>query len=696
MNNNYKQGYAEALTILYPRMDFVRQAKNPRGKCGANEYLVEPNDGRQPFCRKYEKGSNFGRNLAIAATTGVVLAGGGLALAKGKKTGDKEKKEAPQSTSSKPKEEIKENKSNEIVPTNRAKPKTQVTPQVAPPVQEKTEEKKTTPPKTESPFPETPMTAPSIGRKKGATKKASSTTKKNEQPKPEQEIPKTKISPNKTKTTGSEDQDIPATKINPKTPQGKTATSSEQEIPKTVITPKKAKTNPPENQDIPATKINPKTSTPNVTANPEQEIPKTKINNKKESSPKTKITPDSPNSKTVNKPVIINSHKVAEAIAKNGIDGNMSTYEALTIAPKLRVYNKKGQLDVNATNEMIKSQGKNTKHFEDEIASLQIESMGGKNPKEIGEFAKQIESETGFKMRPSPNYAQFRRDEDIDTLNQASVHYKAHLNLKDLSKLNRDNLIELGQKLKESGYQGDFKINTNPQDAKSRYDLFTFHSAKPEEIEKAEAIARDYFGENIEYIGRGIDKNPYNPKANFKTSQGKAWRSFNQINAAIADKELEPSVFTPDELDFIENKKKKVSSPTPNNPKEESKKPKQMPVIKPEARKQAIKEIESLSADDAFPREWEKNGKRMSPQEVEQHIMDLYNERISQTPSDRDDVNFAPILIPKNGNKRNFLPIMRAYRAVAESLGFSREGYEDNMQQGHLHIKLHPNFKKEK
>lgn len=171
MNNNYKQGYAEALTILYPRMDFVRQAKNPRGKCGANEYLVEPNDGRQPFCRKYEKGSNLGRNLAIAATTGVVLAGGGLALAKGKKTGDKEKKEAPQSTSSKPKEEIKENKSNEIVPTNRAKPKTQVTPQVAPPVQEKTEEKKTTPPKTESPFPETPMTAPSIGRKKVLQKK---------------------------------------------------------------------------------------------------------------------------------------------------------------------------------------------------------------------------------------------------------------------------------------------------------------------------------------------------------------------------------------------------------------------------------------------------------------------------------------------------------------------------------------------
>lgn len=613
MNKNYKQGYNDAIAILFPRLDEVRQTKNPKGKCGANEYLVIPEDGRKPFCRQYSK-NNTGRNLAIAGGAGALLGVGALALmGKGKDKGTPLKKER-QSTSETSNEATRSVNQlqgvNEVVPTKRVGD----IPPIPPP-------------------PEKPPTAKTI-------------ISRPKKPKTEEEKPPV--------------QEAKTNETHPLTEGKKTSTPKQEQ--ETIADPWSAEKEP---------------------------TAPTQSTKKEEVKAPTVIKPDPPNAKTVNKPVRINSNKVAEALAKNGIEGDMSAYDVITTAPHLRVYNKTGQIDSNATREMIKARGKNTDHFEQEIQSLNPRSGKGR---EVSEFVKRMEDETGLKMYPDPKFLHFRTEEGLEELRQSPVHYKGHFNLKDLSKLNRDDIVEIGKRLTADGYKGDFKINADPQDAKSHYDLFTMHSTDPEQIKKAEKIVQDYFGDNIEYMGRGVDKNPFNPKATNKES-GRKWRSFNQINEAIANGELKPDVFTSEELDFIERRTSKVSQ---QSTQVKQNKGKQLTIVKPKAREEAIKEISNMDETVDVPKEWIKDGKRLEAKEIEQQIMDFFNTHGQLTPSSDGKVRLPPIQIPPSvKGKRNYLPTIRAYRSLAESLGYDlqNKGYEDYMQKGSLHIILNPQNK---
>jgi hypothetical protein len=675
MNKNYKKGYQEAITILSPRLDYQRQATNPRGKCPPNEYLVVPEDGRQSFCRKYTK-NHTGRNLAIAGVVGALGVGGAIALSgkgKGKNTAKTENEVVPTSRQQ-TKKEIETPNSSPATET--VKPEEEKKVAVSPPKPEAPAKTKVSP-KKEKKQPDTEIPDPSDDRQQ-----------------PKKEVEKPKPSP-------------VAETVKPKEGKKETVSPPKPEAPaKTKVSPKKKKKQPDTEIPDPWNDKTEKTNVPvNPTTNKTETVPEPPAPKTKKAT--TKITPDKPDSNTVNNPVVINSVRVAEAIAKNGIDGDMSAYDVVTTTPKLRVINKLGQVDSNATRENIKILGKDTKHFEEEISSIDPFS---KNPKEIDEFVEKMRLESGLRMSPKRSFMQFRNWNDEKSINEATVHYKAHLNLKDLNKLNRDNIIELGRKLKESGYRGDFKINVNPEDAKSRYDLFTFHSHDPQEIEKAEKIAQEHFSDNIEYMGRGVDKNPINPKANFKKSE-RNWKSFNQINAKIVNKEKTvEEAFTPDELAFIDRKtttnktasaKKKETPPVKQNiptspePKQEAtKKPKQQTIINPEARKVAIEKIKQIGVTDGVPKEWEKDGKRMNPEEIEETIMQSFNRQLEGNEKLPFKISLDPIFVPPNADgKRDAKKVWSAYRGVLESLGYYLEAnnYEDGMQKGHLLIRIIPN-----
>ncbi|MDO8559803.1 MAG: hypothetical protein Q7S23_02075 [bacterium] len=85
--------------------------------------------------------------------------------------------------------------------------------------------------------------------------------------------------------------------------------------------------------------------------------------------------------------------------------------------------------------------------------------------------------------------------------------HKGYLTFKDtLRDLTPERLNQFMAALAKAGYNGQVKVAPTGQRAKYRFDNVVMHGATPEDVQKAAAVARNLFGNQLSAVGRGIDR----------------------------------------------------------------------------------------------------------------------------------------------------------------------------------------------
>ena len=83
---------------------------------------------------------------------------------------------------------------------------------------------------------------------------------------------------------------------------------------------------------------------------------------------------------------------------------------------------------------------------------------------------------------------------------------KGYLTFKDpLKDITIDNIVDFHEKLASAGFEGQIKVHAHGARTYSQFDNIVMHGQNLEDVNIAFQVARDHFGDQIEYYQRGVD-----------------------------------------------------------------------------------------------------------------------------------------------------------------------------------------------